>query len=146
MRLCTGVYGHMSDGCKKRKQRLMTLSFLASYWLSWSEMFVAGVGSLTSGLLSAVVIFIAWQTPLLKSLKLEGSCQGGGQHCTCRYDSECRCRETIAHASLPSCPTLDEPRGFSRGTLTNKQTNNLWRTVWTYLSARAVSSDHGAYP
>ena len=49
--------------------------------------------SSASGLLSDIVIFMTWQTPLSKSPKSERSCQSGRQHCTpvYMYNSMYRC-------------------------------------------------------
>lgn len=60
--------------------------------LAWASMLglkrnVCYVESPMSGLCSATVIFTTWQTLLLKSTKSDSSCQSGGKHCACMYES-----------------------------------------------------------
>ena len=49
--------------------------------------------SIMPGLHPTKVLFMTWQTPLLKPLMLECSCWGSRQHCNAMqgYDSACRC-------------------------------------------------------
>ena len=70
-----------------------------------------------SQLLSTVVIFMTWQTPLAKSQKSESSCRNRGYHCTCTYES--------AQVWQNSCPcylltNIGWTSEFSWGTLTNR--------------------------
>ena len=70
---------------KKTDQRLLTLSWSASYCLSGmlgKSRITVVLKSPMSGLLSAVIIFVTWQTPFLKFLKSECSCWSGGNDCT----------------------------------------------------------------
>lgn len=55
--------------------------------------------------------------------KSECSCRCGGQRCTCMYDA-CKSVGKRLHM-LPSHPTLGEPKSFSWGTLTNRQTAKI---------------------
>ena len=73
------------------------------------------------GLLSATVIFMTWQTPLLKALKSQCSCRSRGRAALVAV-----CMTACAEVGkqlhvLPSHPTLGEPHGFSCRTLKNKQ-------------------------
>ena len=69
------------------------------------------VTSPLSGILSAIVIFMTWQTPWLRPMKLKCSYQSHGQHCTCMYGSWYRCGETVVCATFS--PFMGEPKSFS---------------------------------
>ena len=71
-----------------------------------------------SGLFSAIVIFTAWQTPLLRSPKWECTCWSGRLHYICVYNRVYMCGETAAHA------TVSPNSGWTAGTPTS---NIKWK-------------------
>ena len=77
------------------------ISVLSSYFAEssqncWTEAKDVFVQIPILGFLSATVIFMAWQTPLLKSWYLELGCSHGEQHCICICDSIYKGGETVA--------------------------------------------------
>lgn len=67
----------------------------------------------TSGLPSAVVIFLAGQTPLFKSPEVEcGTSLHGGYHCTGSYDSVYSVRKSLRVLPVPSHTILGDLQGL----------------------------------
>ena len=91
----------------KASDTVIIAVLLALAGTSWLEQNARCVNSPMAWLVSAVVLFMTWHSPLLKSPKSECS---SGKHCSCMYVSMCKRGETVAHA--PFSPSIGYSSGF----------------------------------